>query len=565
MEVREPFAIDTWSRAEVNGRAHLIHDLSPYICTYEDCKNPEQLYDDRHDWDHHENSCHRKVWRCPEHSGQAFAQLEMYRDHLRNQHPDFGNDASETWIIRTSESIMSTTDRSCPICSIGLETPRALQSHIALHLERFSLFSLPRSIACGDDANDDDTADAASHEANGTLEDSRDEDFEGDSDFKSENSDTVFESREATDAAVSKIEMPEETSDKAISAEVSRVSEVKAEMTWEAVQAIDNKDKGVDEAHIAESEGSLIVTGTTVNVFEDHNTPVYTVAFSKDDKLLASVSDDKLVRLWDLGCGASLEPLQGHKKGFRSLAWSHDGRTIASGSYDQTVKLWDIGTTTCLHTLKGHNAAISGLAFSSDDKFLASASHDKTCKLWEVSTGTARFSLKGHIRGVWSIGISPNDKYVVSGSNDTRVKIWDLATGALVRTLKGHGGVIYAVAFTPDSQILATASSDWTVKLWDLGSGELLRSITAHEKGVTALAFSPDGSLMASGSYDHKIKIWETRVWANVGVLQGHSADVYGVAFSRDGRQVASGSRDRMVRLWDLNIVDRQPDVLKGK
>ncbi|KAI7778760.1 hypothetical protein LA080_001827 [Diaporthe eres] len=37
-------------------KAHLIHDLRPYICTYEDCKSPTQLYDSRQDWVQHENS-----------------------------------------------------------------------------------------------------------------------------------------------------------------------------------------------------------------------------------------------------------------------------------------------------------------------------------------------------------------------------------------------------------------------------------------------------------------------------------------------------------------------------
>ncbi|KAI4157032.1 MAG: hypothetical protein LQ342_008546 [Letrouitia transgressa] len=545
-------------KADASSRAHLIDDLSPYICTYEDCRNPDQPYDDRHDWEHHENSCHRKVWRCPEHSGQAFTQLEAFRRHLCNKHTDYGDDASLNRIIRASESIMTATDRPCPVCSIVLDTLRALQDHIALHLERFSLFSLPRSVACGSD-DDDDVANTDSDMANGTIEDSRDEDFSGNWDMKFETTSVeVEEGGQAGETPKSKSEVadgPIDTPNKKVFEEVEKVPEVKIKLTEEALRAIDREVDVAKETKIAEYEDNLVVTRTTVKVFEDHNSPVYAVAFSLDDKLLASVSDDKVVRLWDLEIGASPTLLIGHKSGFRSLACSHDGRTIASGSYDKTTKLWDVNTSTCLHTLLGHEAAVSSLSFSSDDKLLASASHNKTCKIWDVGTGTARFTLKGHTAGVWSIGISPDNKYIVSGSNDRIVKIWDLATGALLHTLKGHGRVIYAVAFTPDSQKLATAGNDRTIKLWDIGSGKLLRSINqSHEKGITTLAFSPDGSLMASGSYDHTIKIWKTTTtWTNVGVLRGHLADVYGVAFSRDGQRMASGSRDRTVRFWNLS------------
>ena len=371
-----------YGRAEASDRAHLIHDLSPYICTYENCLNPNQLYDDRHDWEHHENSCHRKVWRCPEHSGQAFAELEAYRGHLRSEHTDYGDDTSANRIIRASESLMTAIDRPCPICLIVLDTPRALQSHIALHLERFSLFSLPRSIACGDDDDDDDNDanNADSKKANGTLEDSRDEDFEGDYDIKSEKAgDELEDGEEASEVPEDKIQVKEGPIDapkKTVSDDLGRVPGIKFELTEEAVQAFDNKADVDEKTKSAESEDTLVVIGTTIQVFEDHTTPVYSVAFSPNDKILASVSDNKVVRLWNLESRASPTLFEGHRSGFRSLAWSHDGRKLASGSYDKTTKLWDVSTGTCLYTFAGHQGAVSGLAFSSDDGLLISASHD---------------------------------------------------------------------------------------------------------------------------------------------------------------------------------------------
>lgn len=157
-------------------KAHLIHDLRPYICTYPDCKNPTQLYDSRQDWVQHENSEHRKVWRCLDHSDQVFERLETYKRHLQEQHRgSISGEASSIRIIQASESASDIVGRACPICMVELDTTRAMESHIALHLERFARFSLPRSVI-----NDDDGSNADSDRANRVDEEgSRDHDFEG--------------------------------------------------------------------------------------------------------------------------------------------------------------------------------------------------------------------------------------------------------------------------------------------------------------------------------------------------------------------------------------------------
>jgi len=56
------------------------------------------------------------------------------------------------------------------------------------------------------------------------------------------------------------------------------------------------------------------------------------MAFSPDSKLLASVSGDSIVKLWDAGSSAQLQTLEGHLDSVNAMAFLPDGKLLASAS-----------------------------------------------------------------------------------------------------------------------------------------------------------------------------------------------------------------------------------------
>src|ERR1022692_2604239 len=77
----------------------------------------------------------------------------------------------------------------------------------------------------------------------------------------------------------------------------------------------------------------------------------------------------------------------GHTGLVHLVVSSLDGRILASVSQDKTVKLWDVNVNRQLPTLRGHAGDIWSIAFSPDGTLLASAGDDTIIKLWDVSTG----------------------------------------------------------------------------------------------------------------------------------------------------------------------------------
>ncbi|HEX6552951.1 MAG TPA: NB-ARC domain-containing protein [Ktedonobacteraceae bacterium] len=283
------------------------------------------------------------------------------------------------------------------------------------------------------------------------------------------------------------------------------------------------------------------------------------LAFAPDGSLLASGGHEGTVRLWDAKLGTALQELP-HPGTVFSLAWSPDGHLLASGDVAGTIRLWEIGPSrpaTCVEILAGHSSWVTGLAFAPDGNRLASASFDGTVKLWELGeAGRLRVgqTLVGHTGGVASVAWSPDGAMLASGSFDHTIRLWDAKQGLARVVLSGHSVTVVRLAFTPDSSQLLSGSEDGTLRLWDVQRGEALRVIQGYTASLFDLDWSPDGTQIASAGADNVVSLWQVESrggGAPPGVLRGHGWTVYGVAWRPDGGVLASSGWDNAIRLWD--------------
>jgi WD40 repeat protein len=320
------------------------------------------------------------------------------------------------------------------------------------------------------------------------------------------------------------------------------------------------------------------------------------IAYSPNGKLIASVSWNNLIQVWDVATGTVLHSMSvpdteaaGEPLHFISAAFSPTGRWIASASDDCTVRLWDVITGSQHHAMRGHTNLVTCVAFSPDGTIIFSGSKDRTLRIWDIDACDARLVLTGHTECVKSLACAPNGQTVVSAANDGTLRVWDVLMGTELRIIEDDEFRLGCVAFSPDGAIIASGSSTETVQLWSATDSTRQHALESHRHCVYSLAFSPDsrsivsckkhslwakidpvayspdGKSIAIGSTGTiRIRDANASVAAHP-ILKGDQAAICSVAFSRDGLLIVSGSDDQTVRIWDvITVTERHVMVAEG-
>jgi WD40 repeat protein len=301
-----------------------------------------------------------------------------------------------------------------------------------------------------------------------------------------------------------------------------------------------------------------------------HVQGIQVLAISHDGKLVVSGGiQESTVRLWDTKTGQQLRQLTGHKDEIWGVAFSPDDKTIASASTDKTMRTWQTATGNSLGTFAGHTDWVRGVYFFPDKKRILTASDDYTLRTWDLGNANELKRMTGHTNFVNSLSVSRDGKRAVTGSVDQTVRVWDLDKAEEIGRYF-HNNEVWAVAISPDGKKAVAASTDNVVKMFDLDKKQEIRQVT-HPTRVWAIAFSPGGKQFVTGTggpvnvvpkeqieggwpqqgnNDASLYFWETDSGKAVRRLSGHTGNVRAVAYASDGRFVVSGGDDNTMRLW---------------
>ncbi|CAF0778878.1 unnamed protein product [Brachionus calyciflorus] len=162
-----------------------------------------------------------------------------------------------------------------------------------------------------------------------------------------------------------------------------------------------------------------------------HEKDINSVHVSPNDKLVASGSSDKTVKIWDSATGATLGVLRGHKRGVWCVQFSPVDQLLASSSADSTIKLWSLGDFSCVKTFEGHNTSVLKVYFLNHGTQLISSATDGLIKLWNIKSNECVGTFDEHEDKVWALNVSKDENRFVSGGADGKLIVWKDVTGEL--------------------------------------------------------------------------------------------------------------------------------------
>ena len=275
------------------------------------------------------------------------------------------------------------------------------------------------------------------------------------------------------------------------------------------------------------------------------------------------------IRLYHFPTGRLVGLLKGHGNVVNSLAFSPDSRFLASGSDDKTVRVWDVSGKRAVHTLEGHKNCIYALAWFPDGKRLISGSDDHTLMIWDPKTGRRIKTLTGHGDMVQSVAVSLDGRHIVSGSWDKTLRLWDGRSGAFVKVLAEQNRTVASLSFSPDGREILTGLGDGSGacenNLFTVPQGKKRLSFTEHDNTVGATAISPDGRLAATGGGDEKlIYLWDVKTGAVKQTLSGKGKSVRAVGFPGTGSPLP-GEQRSINTANDLGPLQRRMRISGGR
>ncbi|HLE45492.1 MAG TPA: S8 family serine peptidase [Thermoplasmata archaeon] len=231
------------------------------------------------------------------------------------------------------------------------------------------------------------------------------------------------------------------------------------------------------------------------------------------------------------------------------VAFSPNGQMVATVSADRYLRVWERSTGRILFSGVAHTTKPSSVAWSPDGTKIATADPN-VLVIWDTATWQPRpvqyVPSTDTIDENAVLGWSPNSTWIAAGTN-RHVHIINANTGARVGTIWASIGAVNAARFNRFGNTIATGLSDGSIVTFDMNATNIqtyppaTRAVAnftlsgVHTNAVLDLTWNSDDTRMVSGGRDNRVVLWNVPLRSRIADSTVSGGWVTGVEWRKDG------------------------------
>ncbi|NJM46930.1 MAG: WD40 repeat domain-containing protein [Alkalinema sp. RU_4_3] len=256
-------------------------------------------------------------------------------------------------------------------------------------------------------------------------------------------------------------------------------------------------------------------TGRLIHTLTGHPSQISEMNFSDSGQIISTCLDQ--IRLWNPQTGVCLRTIDLSQSGsrvadYRPPSLQHP-ELLATGSDNGLVKLWNVSSGECMMSAVARSPQMVALAVNPEGRLQFATGDSEGCvQLWDGIDRSPQHLL-GHRGLILSLAYSPSGQLLASGSHDRQLRIWNSSTGECLRTLLGHSDHVAQIIFI-DEQTVLTTSYDCTIRQWQLSTGESIVLSYNQADFILGCAVSPDRLLLAVATPQEVLTVYDRQTHA---------------------------------------------------